>query len=107
MKNTYLRLAGLYSINFSEQKLKPVRMIDTKPTDYLLIEIKFGDHVGKAIFENGLEFIFDVKWDGVDNSYSFIYNQFAHGFSTKVKLGEECKYVDVMSLTDMEEDSES
>ncbi|WHZ08122.1 MAG: hypothetical protein OJF59_001875 [Cytophagales bacterium] len=103
MEKTYPRsLAGLYEVSFVEQKLKPIRMIDTKPTDYALTEMKFGDHTGKAIFENGQEFCFSVKWDGVQNSYSFIYNQFAHGFSTKVDLGEECKYVDVLSLTDID-----
>lgn len=105
MKNTYPRsLAGLYEIKFDERVLKPVRIVDTRPTDYALREIRFNkNETGDAEFENGVCFTFRVKWHA-DNSYSFYYNEAPHFFDTKTDLGEVLRYVDVMSLTDIDPD---
>jgi len=99
MPNTFPRsLAGRFLI--FNQSLRPVRLIDTKPSDYRLEEIRFGEsRIGKAIFENGTQITFDVRWDGITCLYSFAYNGVPHCFDTKTDLGEVCTHVDVMSLT--------
>lgn len=104
MTNTYPRsLAGLFELNMDDRVLKPVRMIDTRPMDYTLKEIRFNENeTADAKFENGVYFTFGVKWNGIRNSYTFIYNDALHGFDTKTDLGEECKYVDVMSIRDFD-----
>jgi hypothetical protein len=106
MKNTYPRsLAGLFELNMDDRVLKPVRMIDTLSTDNALKEIRFNKNkTADAEFENGVCVNFPVKWDGIDDSYSFHYNGHPHGFSMKKNLGEELKYVDVMSITDIDPD---
>lgn len=101
MSNTYPRsLAGLYQISIEDRVLKPVRMIDTKPTDCALKEIRFKENeTADAEFENGFRFTFEVKWDGTSNSYMFTYNDAPHSFDVKTLLGEVRKHVDIMSIT--------
>jgi hypothetical protein len=41
-----------------------------------------------------------VKWDGITDYYSFVFNEAGHIFSTKKDLDEVLNYVDVMSITD-------
>ncbi|MBS1731818.1 MAG: hypothetical protein JST02_00845 [Bacteroidetes bacterium] len=102
-KNYPRSLAGLYSIHLSDQLLIPVRLIDTKPNDHLLEEIRFDtNQIGTAVFENGISVSFDAKWDGVTDCYSFTFNGAGHVFSTKKDLGEVLNYVDVMSITDFD-----
>lgn len=104
MRSTYPRsLAGLFEINFDDRVLKPIEMIDTRPADYMLREIRLNkNETADAEFENGVYFTFGVRWNGIRNSYTFIYNEALHGFDTKTDLGEECQYVDVMSIRDFD-----
>ncbi|HCW08244.1 MAG TPA: hypothetical protein DGG95_12860 [Cytophagales bacterium] len=101
---TYPRsLAGIYEVNFDHKVLTPVKMIDTRSSDYRLTKIVFKtDETAQAEFENGESISFLVKWDGVECSYAFRYNSYVHGFHTKTDLGETCRYVDVMSITEID-----
>jgi hypothetical protein len=109
MPNTFPRvLAGRYSVSFTDHSIKPLRLIDTKPGDQQLLEIRFSQNrTGQAVFENGSQISFDVKWDGISDSYTFVYNEVPHMFSTKRDLGEVLTHVNVMSLNDLEQDYEN
>ena len=107
---TYPRsLFGLYAISFTEHTIKPIRLIDSIPSDYRLEKIEFGkNRIGVASFENGVHFSFPVKWNCIGDSYTFVFNEIPYIFSVKrdlTELGEVEIYqaVDVMSLTDFDE----
>ncbi len=102
MKQTYPQsLAGLYQVYFTEFILKPVRLIDTQPSDQILKEIKFENGVGNAVFENGFVYALDVKFNERSYAYTFKYRNAGHIFEIKASLGGASRTVDIMSLTDL------
>jgi hypothetical protein len=81
MTKTYPQsLAGLYKINFNDLILTPIRMVDTKPSDHVLKEIRFVEGKGIAEFNDDL-FILDVKFDELTHSYTFKYRGSGHIFT--------------------------
>lgn len=101
MTKTYpISLAGLYKINFSDLILKPIKLIDITPKDYSLQEIRFECGMGNAIFENGFDYILNVKYDELTNAYTFKYREAEHIFEVQASLGGVCNEVSIMSLVD-------
>ncbi|MFZ1809307.1 MAG: hypothetical protein WAU36_18885 [Cyclobacteriaceae bacterium] len=111
MTNTYPQsLAGLYEIDFLNLILKPIKLVNTKITDYNLIEIRFENGWGNAIFENGKVLTLNVKFNERTTAYTFKFGKTDHLseganhiFEIKAHLGGLCKTVDIMSLIDFGE----
>jgi len=79
-------LAGQFNVNFNTLTLKPIRMVDTKPSDHTLKEIRFENGRGIAEFEDGFLFTLDVTFDELTHSYSFEYKEVDHVFDIKSDL---------------------
>lgn len=103
MKASYPQsLAGLFKINFSDLILTPIRMVDTKPSDQILKEIRFENSMAIAEFDDGFCFTLNVKFDGTTHSYSFKYKEADHIFEIKSDLSRRVSSTtDIISFTDI------
>lgn len=108
-KTTYPQsLAGRFRILFTSLRLLPIQLINTEPTDHALKEIRFESNgLANVVFENGKEFIIDVKLDRDTCTYLFEYgrkrtHQPNHSFQVISDLSCSTQSVlDITSLTDL------
>lgn len=88
-------LAGSYFISFSSLSLKPICLIDTKPSDHQLKQIRC-EAAGLAFaeFDNGIAFPIYITFDKRSSTYFFHYgnqkateaNPFNHSFQILANL---------------------
>jgi hypothetical protein len=102
-KTIYPRsLAGLYKINFNDLILTPIRMVDTKPNEHVLKEIRFVEGKGIAEFDDMNHFILDVDFDETTHSYTFQYLGSGHIFAVYSNLSRSVSSTtDITSFTDI------
>lgn len=114
-KTTYPQsLAGRFRILFTSLKLLPIRLINTKPTDHALKEIRLdGNGIGEAVFENGHSFVLDVRFDEKTCTYLFEYGRHRtrqpnHSFQVLSDLScSICPTTDITSWVDLSQLSKS
>jgi hypothetical protein len=101
MTSIYPRsLAGLFHVNFADLILTPIRMVDTKPSDQTLKEIRFENGEGIAEFDDGYLFILNVLFDDATHSYTFQYKDADHIFDIKSDLsGSISSSTNIISFT--------
>jgi len=75
-------------------------MVDTKPSDHSLKEIRFVEGKGIAEFDDMNHFILDVDFDETTHSYTFKYLGAGHIFAVYSNLaGSVSSTTDIISFT--------
>ena len=96
-------IAGLYEVDFDNLVLTAIALPNSEPCDHRLIDIRFECGIGNARFDNGFVATLNVKYNEIDNCYTFKFRDSPHIFEIKANLGGLCSTVDIMSLIDFGE----